>query len=90
MADETDTTPTAREIANLEFPSQQLVIAADMLSEFVCHLGANDGELDEDEFARTMFLAISVHRDAMALRDKILQVVEADAIRLRKALQAAA
>ena len=48
-----------------------LATATDMLEELVCHLGANDGELDEAEFSRVFYIAIKVAQDAAALRELV-------------------
>ena len=48
-----------------------LAIATDMLQEMVCHLGANDGQLDEEEYNRAFYIALKVMQDAKSLRELV-------------------
>jgi len=56
-----------RTVDQLEEPANHLVIATDLLQELVCNLGT-DGALDHEQFDRAFYLALTVKRDAAALR----------------------
>jgi len=57
------------EIDRIAESAYYLAIGADMLQDLVCRLGTGDGELDEEGYGRTFYLALKLAHDAKALRE---------------------
>ncbi|HWM81647.1 MAG TPA: hypothetical protein VNQ56_06245 [Pseudolabrys sp.] len=62
---------SAPDIGNIAQAAHHLAIAADMLQELVCQLGAGDGKLDAEKFGRAFYVALKTKQDAAALRELV-------------------